>query len=244
MDFTKLVYNNNFITMRANRLDTMYRYAIANELCKNKGNFAELIGITNSTLSKAFSGEEKYLSDAFLIRVNNALNNVFSLDWVLNGTLPMMKEQPSSAEQQTTPSAERKAAEGGIPLIPIEAMAGYNGYDMQGVRLEDCARYTIPEFAELRADFMIRVSGSSMYPKYSSGDLLACRKIQDITFFQWGKVYVLDSNQGAMVKRLFPSDENPDKIVCKSDNPNYPPFELSRTDIRSVSLVLGAIRFE
>ena len=79
--------------MRADRLDTMYRYAIANELCKNKGNFAELIGVTNSTLSKAFSGEEKYLSDAFLIRVNNALNNVFSVDWLLYGTLPMLKEK-------------------------------------------------------------------------------------------------------------------------------------------------------
>ncbi len=78
--------------MRVDRLDTMYRYALTRELCKNKGNFAELIGVTNSTLSKAFSGEEKYLSDAFLIRVNNALNNVFSLDWVLYGTGEMLKE--------------------------------------------------------------------------------------------------------------------------------------------------------
>ncbi len=238
--------------MRADRLDTMYQYALTQGLCKNKGNFAGLIGITSSTLSKAFSGEEKYLSDAFLIRVNNALNNVFSFDWVLNGTLPMLRA--GSVAERTDASAGDESSEkqvqtnqepeNAIPLIPIDAVAGFNGDDMQGVRLEDCARYYIPEFAELRADFMIRVSGSSMYPKYSSGDLLACRKIDNVTFFQWGKVYVLDSNQGAMVKRLFPSDEHPDNIVCKSDNPNYPPFELPRTDIRSVSLVLGAIRFE
>ena len=225
------------------RVEMAYSYARANGLVKTYGDFAKLLDVEPATLSRWLSGKQTP-SEKAMRGINRACGDVFSVDWLLYGTLPMMKEQPSSAEQQTTPSAERKAAEGGIPLIPIEAMAGYNGYDMQGVRLEDCARYTIPEFAELRADFMIRVSGSSMYPKYSSGDLLACRKIQDITFFQWGKVYVLDSNQGAMVKRLFPSDENPDKIVCKSDNPNYPPFELSRTDIRSVSLVLGAIRFE
>lgn len=74
----------------------MYKYALTNELCKNKGKFAELVGVSGSTLSKAFSGEEKYLSDIFMIRVNTALNNVFSLDWVLNGTPPMMKEQHSN----------------------------------------------------------------------------------------------------------------------------------------------------
>lgn len=78
---------------RENRLEIMYKYALANELCKNKGKFAELVGVNGSTLSKAFGGEEKYLSDIFMIRVNTALGNVFSLDWVLNGTLPMMKEQ-------------------------------------------------------------------------------------------------------------------------------------------------------
>lgn len=78
---------------RENRLEIMYKYALTNELCKNKGKFAELVGVNGSTLSKAFSGEEKYLSDIFMIRVNTALGNVFSLEWVLNGTLPMMKEQ-------------------------------------------------------------------------------------------------------------------------------------------------------
>ncbi len=82
--------------MKEVRLDTMYQYALTHGLCKNKGNFAELIGVANSNLSKAFKGDERYLTDAFLIRVNNALNNVFSFDWVLNGTPPMMKEQHSN----------------------------------------------------------------------------------------------------------------------------------------------------
>lgn len=228
--------------MRVDRLDTMYRYALTRELCKNKGNFAELIGVTNSTLSKAFSGEEKYLSDAFLIRVNNALNNVFSLDWVLYGTGEMLKESAGAAESRTL--AEEQPQADSLPLIPIDAVAGFNGIDVQGVRLENCTRYVVPEFADLHAEFMIRVSGSSMYPKYSSGDLLACRRITEVSFLQWGKVYVLDSNQGAMVKRLFPCEDDTDKVECRSDNPNYPPFCLPKSEIRSVSIVVGAIRFE
>lgn len=222
---------------REERLEVMYKYAISKGICTNKGGFATKVGVNSSTLSKAFSGEEKYLSDIFLIRVNNALDNVFSLDWLLNGVGDMYRQ---GTEHKPIAGATYR----GLPLIPIEAVAGFNGNDMQGVRIEDCTQYLVPEFMELKADFMIRVSGSSMYPKYSSGDILACRKIQDVSFFQWGKVYVLDSNQGAMVKRLFPCDGQPEKVICKSDNPNYPPFEMQRDDIRSVSIVLGAIRFE
>lgn len=81
---------------RENRLDIMYKYALSNGLCKNKGNFAELMGVAGSNLSKALNGDSRYLTDNFLIRVNSVLNNVFSLDWVLNGTPPMMKEQHSN----------------------------------------------------------------------------------------------------------------------------------------------------
>ena len=132
----------------------------------------------------------------------------------------------------------------GIPLIPVDAVAGFNGIDSPTIQIHDCQRYLVPEFQQLNAEFMIRVSGSSMYPKYSSGDILACRKLTSYHFIQWGKIYVIDSEQGAMVKRLFPCDEDADYVICKSDNPNYPPFELPKTEIRSLSIVLGAIRFE
>lgn len=94
------------------------------------------------------------------------------------------------------------------------------------------------------AEYLIRVSGSSMYPKYSSGDILACKKIHEITFFQWGKIYVINSAQGAMVKRLFECTTNTDNIICKSDNEKYPPFELPKSEIRSLSIVIGVVRLE
>ena len=149
---------------------------------------------------------------------------------------------------ETTPREEapvmRPVASGGIPLIPIAAIAGPNGWDESGISELDCARYDVPDFAAAHADFLIRVSGSSMYPKYSSGDILACRKIVEVTFIQWGKIYVIDSQQGAMVKRLFEIEGDADHILCKSDNPNYPPFPLPKDEIRSLSIVVGAIRLE
>lgn len=131
-----------------------------------------------------------------------------------------------------------------LPLIPIDAVAGFNGYDAPGISFIDCTQYEIPDFQAVHADFLIRVSGSSMYPKYSSGDILACRKIDEITFLQWGKIYVIDSRQGAMVKRIFEIQDDPTCISCVSDNEKYPPFKLPKSEIRSLSIVVGAIRLE
>lgn len=205
--------------------------------------FEKLCGLSNAyikNMSKGIGAEKLEC----ILKQFPELNR----DWLLHGVGNMLVEHTEGTLKEhyrnTIGTPKRGTLNKTLPLIPIEAVAGFNGCDAPGIRLEDCAQYTIPEFAALRADFLIRVSGSSMYPKYSSGDILACRKLTDVTFFQWGKVYVLDSNQGAMVKRLFPSESDTGKISCHSDNPNYPPFDITKDDIRSVSIVVGAIRFE
>lgn len=131
-----------------------------------------------------------------------------------------------------------------IPLIPIEAIAGLGRGDTVVMNYDITDRYLVPEFSARGVKYLIRVSGSSMYPKYSNGDILACRPITDLTFFQWGKVYVLDTDQGALVKRLFEGKAD-DCIECRSDNKeHYPPFQLPRNSIRSVSIVVGVIRLD
>ena len=129
----------------------------------------------------------------------------------------------------------------GIPLIPIEAMAGFGGGDIQVLEL-DCEFFTIPTFKG--ADFLIQVKGSSMYPKYNSGDIVACKKLNlNDLFFQWNKVYVLDTEQGALIKRIdIGSDEN--HVMIVSDNEKYRPFPLHKSKINAISIVMGVIRLE
>lgn len=131
----------------------------------------------------------------------------------------------------------------GIPLIPLDAVAGFPAESGGGVRMEDCERYVIPEFENKGANFLIRVSGDSMVPLYYSGDLLACRKITDIRFFQWGTVYVLETSQGVLVKRVQESADHADSILCVSENSSvHHPFLLPRDDIRSLSIIVGLVR--
>ncbi|HHT9079339.1 TPA: S24 family peptidase, partial [Flavobacterium psychrophilum] len=94
------------------------------------------------------------------------------------------------------------------------------------------------------ADFLIQVKGSSMYPKYNSGDIVACKKLQlNDLFFQWNKVYVLDTEQGAIIKRIDIGPDD-DHVMIVSDNEKYRPFSLHKSKINAISIVMGVIRLE
>lgn len=156
-------------------------------------------------------------------------------EWLILGKGSMLKDNKDIPVAIPAVSSEE-----GIPLIPISAMAGFGTGDMQVLEYE-CERFVIPTFRE--AEFLIQVKGSSMYPKYSSGDIVACKKLPIDTFFQWNKVYVLDTVQGALIKRIKKSSSE-DNLLIVSDNPKYEPFELKRSEIRSVAIVIGVIRLE
>lgn len=152
--------------------------------------------------------------------------------WLLTGIGEMTKENNSIklSEDGT-----------GIPLIPVEAMAGcFTG--SQTVLLQECERYVVPAFKN--ADFLIRVSGDSMVPRYFSGDMVACKMLSlaDI-FFQWGKVYVLGTDQGALIKKVERGSSS-DSITLVSENQAYQPFELLIRQVYHIAIVMGLIRTE
>ena len=163
-----------------------------------------------------------------------------NIEWLITGEGPMLSH-PTPPTPPTKPTSHPSTS--GIPLIPLDAVAGFPADSGGGVRLEDCERYVIPEFENKGANFLIRVSGDSMVPLYYSGDLLACRKITDIRFFQWGTVYVLETSQGVLVKRVQESVDHADSILCVSENSSvHHPFLLPRDDIRSLSTIVGLVR--
>jgi phage repressor protein C with HTH and peptisase S24 domain len=210
---------------------------------------SELLNIKRSTLASYENGHSEpnidriiIIADFFGVDPGDLLYKDLTDVQVMEENGVYKKEILSQGNSQA--NGQGNDQKQGIPLIPVEAMAGMTNGDVQVTENDVLKRYIVPEFTELGVNFIIQAKGSSMQPKYNSGDLLACKKIKDITFFQWGKVYVLDTNQGALVKRLHPS-KNEGLIECHSDNKEmYPPFEIQKTDIRSIAIVVGVIRLE
>ena len=208
----------------------------------NKAQFAKLLGVSAQTIS-AWIARNTFDSELIYTKCRYV-----NASWLLTGEGTMLQE----AENKVAPTANRtieiahQVPEGsneGIPLIPLDAIAGFPADGGSGVSMGNWERYVIPEFADKGANFLIRVSGDSMVPLYYSGDLLACHKITDIRFFQWGTIYVLETSQGILVKRVQESEKHDDCILCVSENDSvHKPFLLPRDDIRSLSIIVGLVR--
>lgn len=201
--------------------------------------FAKYIGVAPSTISTWLA------RDSFDYDLLFAKCEMLSPEWLLTGRGEMLKTVvDSSVVAYKASSVLPKSSKNpkGIPLIPLDAVAGFPATDSEGVYLEDCERYTIPEFEAKGANFLIRVSGDSMMPLYNSGDIIACRKIPNILFFQWGGVYVLDTSQGVIVKYVEEYEKDNECILCVSENKRFKPFPLPKSDIRSLSTIIGLVR--
>jgi repressor LexA len=201
------------------------------------------LSLSNGYLAKMHKTNGQ-LGEEVLIKLSSYLES--SLEYLLIGgeNLGERKSSYEAKENKPVVLAEDtvKYTDNGkpIPLIPYDAMAGYGSGDVQAMEYES-ERYMIPTFKN--ADFLMPVRGASMSPKYDNGDIVACKRLKTSTFFQWNKVYVLDTEQGPLIKRVCEGKDT-DHLRLVSDNKDYPPFEIHKNEIRALAMVLGAIKLE
>ena len=173
----------------------------------------------------------------------------FSAGWLLTGEGPMLvhnsvndlvntSNASAPAPSPSPSSTEEKTAR--VPLIPFEARGGQlDGFARNGVTLAQCETVPTPFKG---AQFAISVRGQSMSPTYPSGCVLFISKnIAD--WVEWGKVYVLDTENGVIVKQLAPSTLGEDFVCCKSfnDAPEFAPFNVPKASIFGIYRVVGAL---
>jgi phage repressor protein C with HTH and peptisase S24 domain len=165
---------------------------------KTQGDFARILGISQSTLSAAKNGDERYLTKSLVERV-----------------------QALTSPYQQFPSATS------ILVIPTEAMAGTLGEFSTSIAAYDCERIISPI---KDVDYAIKIHGDSMSPEYPSGSLALIKEINEKAFIEWGKVYVLDTVNGVVIKSIRKS-ERENEVECVSLNPNYQPFRIDKSYI-------------
>ena len=196
---------------------------------------AEYLGISKVQMSKIVSGTAPFRNELYqkLISNNKGWNTEFITD-------PMWSDLESGKYKEGVKKLVSPGKGGALPLIPFDAVAGPGDPVYEDEKVENY--YTVNEFKE--SDFLIRVKGDSMAPHFVGGDLLACKKVTETYFLQWGRCYVIyTQSQGCMVKRVQPSEKD-GYIKCVSDNAKYAPFDVPMDDIVSVALVNGSISLE
>jgi repressor LexA len=203
----------------------------------SKYEFYTKTGISNGILSQSNG-----ISEDNILKFLSYYRDV-NTNWLLSGEGEMiLKKDYDITTVQEDKVKYRSVKQKLLPLIPLSAVAGLPVANDVSILSEDCEYYDIPEFNK-KADYLIRVTGSSMSPKYNSGDIVACKKLPIDTFFQWNKVYLLDTEQGPLIKRINESKKE-GHLTLVSDNPKYPPFDITKSAINSIAIVIGVIRLE
>lgn len=187
--------------------------------------FAESIGIGQTTLNN-YLLRKRELGLKAVEAVLNTYPDV-SAEWLLRG-----QDMPKDEEKHLDVPVKT------LPRIPVKASAGSLTTMVDGITEIQCEQFPVvhnfPKY-----DFTIHISGDSMVPYYISGDEVACLRITSATFIQWGRVHVLDTSQGIVIKRIY---DNGDTIRCVSYNPDYPDFNVPKDEIFSYNLVVGTLR--
>ena len=190
----------------------------------NDNKVANSLGFSVGTLGKSRK-ENRDLSDRNIETILKFYTDLSRI-WLLTGEGEMLINNETLPEQ--THAAYR------IPLLPISAQGGAFNDFVVSVQESECERVISPI---KNADFAISIQGDSMAPEYPSGSQVLIKRINERAFIEWGKTYVLDTCNGSVVKNLYPSDD-PNKVICKSINPDFPPFEVSLSDVYGVYKVL------
>lgn len=183
--------------------------------------FQEKIGVSNSYIQNISEG----IGADVLNRISIQFPEL-NTTWLLTGEGEMLKRCSTPVHKNTR------------PRIPYDAAAGTLTETVEGITEYECEEVPVISVFP-KYDFTIRIVGRSMEPEYFAGDEVACLKVNEKRFLQWGRVHVLDTTQGVVIKRIY---DNGDSVICRSYNPEFPDFIVPKEDIRSYNLVVGSLR--
>lgn len=191
------------------------------EFCKNLGVAPTYIGAMRKGLSP------KKLAQVFQLYPD--LNR----DWLMFGEGEMFIEP----DDEKSPAAPTDGYE--VRMLPVEAFAGGLKNWSDSVSDYQCERIISPIPG---VDFAIRISGDSMEPEFHDGSTILIKRINEKAFIPWGNPMVIDSENGVLVKLVYPLPDDEESIEARSLNPKYPPFSIPTSSIYGLYRVMGTIK--
>ncbi len=206
------------------RIDRFDQYKDYKHLTDNK--VTVQLGISNGTIGKSRK-ENRDLSDTVVEQILNFYTDL-NRDWLLYGKGEMLKfEQPAPVRRDDVCI---------VPLIPLSAMGGTLNDFTLSIKPQDCESVVSPV---RDADFAITVTGESMAPDYPNGARVLIKRVNERAFIEWGRVYVLDTCNGTVIKELRKGDDDA-SVWCYSLNPDpkYQPFAVRLSDVFGIYRVL------
>ena len=194
---------------------------------------AEYLGVSKQFISNVETGRAPMPKDKMEKLLTNpewSMEKYTELVAKYESALQKMREHEPQKEKESEPDDQPNR----VRLIPYEARGGMIGDFVDGVCDYDCEMVISPIKG---VDFAMTVTGDSMMPEYTPGDRILIKRIDPTIFVEWGRVYVLDTPNGAVIKQVLKTEDS-DIVECVSLNPDYQSFTIPVNMIRGWYRVL------
>lgn len=208
---------------------------IDNEWGGNKKSLAEAAKIPYTTLNEFTLGYKTAPKVAFvnkILSVNKKINPL----WLFQG-IGKMYHSPGSTPDR--PVENDGSAH--LPLIGTDLEEIHSGKDIiQSVQSASKSNwYWLPKFNG--SDFLGRITGNAMSPKFSGGDIVACKLVSNPDFYQYGRIYVFESAQGMIIRKVMPGKDEDSLKLVSTNVDEFPSFEIRKDQLKCVALVFGVL---
>lgn len=219
--------------MKKERFERAFNHLKGIGKIKTQKQAALMLGIDQGNLSNALKGIDKYLTDKFLEKFNETFGGIFNYDWLLTGKGEMLKNADSNHPIINTNK--------GVPYYNVDFIGGFDLVENEQTTTPD---YYIDFQKYNTADCWCNVTGHSMEPAISSGDIIALKEIKDwAKFLPFGEIYAIVTSEHRTIKKVTGS-LNPERFLLIPLNPDieFQPQEIPTSIIVKVYKVLGCVK--
>ena len=184
----------------------------------NANRFQKTIGVSSSYVNNM--GDS--ISSGALMSIERVYPEL-NIEWLKKGTGEMLNSNFKAPTMQT------------VNLVPLskqfKSLEDFVGDQSQ---LLGCEKIITPISS---AEVAMKVTNECMAPQFPNGSIVLLCRTNEKAFIDWGKVYVLDTCNGIIMKRVLPGNTK-DSIKCENIDKAYPPFDVQLSDINSWWAVL------
>lgn len=199
--------------------------------------FLKYKGISASKFSLTIGASRNYISSMSKSIQPAKLQSIsvhypdLNIEWLLIGKGSMLHSNEASPIFSEEPR--------GVPFYDVDFCGGFdmmiNDQTMMPSGYIDFPQYN-------KADSWARITGHSMEPLISNGDIIALRKVEDWqSYLLYGEIYGIMTNEYRTVKRIRKA-QDPDKVLLEPINKDFDPIELEKRLVTGVWAVLGCAK--
>ncbi len=220
---------SDFINNPVNkRFREVYKVLDNSNLIKGKSDIARELGTYNHVINSILKGKRNITVEQL-----NKLFDTYNVNanYIFSGIEPMFATESNISA--TGLDNLRQSGRKNITLIPQKALAGYALEINNPDYFSQLQKFSIPNMeGELIA---IEISGDSMMPTITSGDMVICERIERDTPLKDNAVYVIITDV-VVAKRIQQIKKGAQTVGLRliSDNSIYHPYDIDLTDVSQI----------